>query len=143
MKSEAVVSCGHRAGKATARAQARIEIIEAERDGAREAYDRMKVERDAALDALHRVRRALGLGGVLGRPETIAESAERRTTREGASASWQALHDQALDKTKLIVGDDPEHAAECVEVSCCFPSPKALYGLSLFARLMAIVSSPS
>lgn len=120
--------------------RARIEVDEAGREGAVEAYDRMKAERDAALDALHRVRRALGLGGVLGRPETIAESAERMAERESASAAWVALCVQAAGDP---IGYDAEHAAECSDLGCCFPPPRELAGLALFARLMAIVSRPS
>lgn len=107
-----------------------LAIVTAERDGAREAYDRMKAERDAALDALHRVRRALGLGGVLGRPETIAESAERRR----GLITWESLAREAAFSSR-------EYASSGWPMDDRMGREFA--GLALFARLMAIVSRPS
>lgn len=129
-----------------------LAIVTAERDGAREAYDRMKAERDAALDALHRVRRALGLGGVLGRPETIAESAERLDAQIRTSRSWEALCVRAA--AWCDIGPERSEGSTprvWVQAMAFFanrkdetsPSEWGLVGFALFARLMAIVSRPS
>jgi len=133
--------------------QARIDVAEAAREGAVEAYDRMRAERDAALDALHRVRQALGLGGVLGRPETIAESAERRAERESASAAWEALCVRAagwVGRGPEAMRREPEDEAYALDRAMDVRLPisdrvttGSIYSLALFARLMAIMSRPS
>lgn len=53
-----------------------------------------------------------------------------------SAESWEALCVTAAGDP---VGYDAEHAAECTDLGCCFPPPRELAGLALFARLMALV----